>query len=108
MKRTLFLSLLLGAVTLPLYAVEWNTATSGNQSVAEDVTVNADVNVGDITFNGDSTVSGSGSIGGSGNLTVNSGTVVFDGVSRPNSTNRWQKLLLSSGGRTLRSCISTL
>ena len=86
MKRTLFLSLLLGAVTLPLYAVEWNTATSGNQSVAEDVTVNADVNVGDITFNGDSTVTGTGSIGGSGNLTVNSGTAVFDGVSRPNST----------------------
>ncbi len=86
MKRTLFLSFLLGAVMLPLYAVEWNTATSGNQSVAEDVTVNADVNVGDITFNGDSTVSGTGSISGSGNLTVNSGTVVFDGVSRPNST----------------------
>lgn len=86
MKRTLFLSLLLGAAMLPLYAVEWNTATSGNQSVAEDVTVNADVNVGDITFNGDSTVSGTGSISGTGNLTVNIGTVVFDGVSRPNST----------------------
>lgn len=36
-------------------------------------------------FNGDSVVSGTGTIGGSGNLTVNSGTVVFDGVSRPGS-----------------------
>ena len=29
-------------------------------------------------------------------------------ISRPNSTNRWQKSLLSSGGRMARSCISTL
>ena len=29
-------------------------------------------------------------------------------ISRPNSTKRWQKSLLSSGGRMFRSCISTL
>lgn len=86
MKRTLFLSLVLGAAMLPLQAVEWNSSTTGNQSVAEDVTVNGDVNIGDITFTDDSTVSGTGSITGSGNLVVNSGTVVFNGVSRPNST----------------------
>lgn len=86
MKRTLFLSLVLGAAMLPLQAVEWNSSTIGNQSVAEDVTVNGDVNIGDITFTGDSTVSGTGSITGSGNLVVDSGTVVFDGVSCPNST----------------------
>lgn len=86
MKRTLFLSLVLGAAMLPLQAVEWNSSTIGNQSVAEDVTVNGDVNIGDITFTDDSTVSGTGSITGSGNLVVDSGTVVFDGVSRPNST----------------------
>lgn len=86
MKRTLFLSLVLGAAMLPLQAVEWNSSTNGNQSVAEDVTVNGDVNIGDITFTGDSTVSGTGSITGSGNLVVDRGTVVFDGVSRPNST----------------------
>lgn len=86
MKRTLFLSLLLAAVALPLQAVEWTTATTGDQTVTENVTVIGTANVGNITFNGNSTVSGSGDIGGSGNLTVNSGTVVFDGVSRTGST----------------------
>lgn len=86
MKRTLFLSLLLVAVALPLQAVEWTTATTGDQTVTENVTVTGTANVGNITFNGNSTVSGSGDIGGSGNLTVNSGTVVFDGVSRTEST----------------------
>ena len=86
MKRTLTLSLLLAALSMPLKAVEWTSATSGDQTVTENVTVNGTVTVGNITFDGDSTVSGSGSIGGSGNLTVNSGTVVFDGVSRLDST----------------------
>lgn len=83
MKRTLALSLILAALTMPLKAVEWTSATTGDQTVTEDVTVTGTATVGNITFDGDSTVSGSGSIGGSGNLTVNSGTVVFDGVSRP-------------------------
>ena len=86
MKRTLALSLILAALLSPLHAAEWNSSTSGDQTVAENVTVTDTANVGNITFNGDSVVSGSGSIGGSGNITVNSGTVVFDGVSRPNST----------------------
>ena len=68
---------------MPLKAVEWTATTSGDQTVSEDVTVTGTAPVGNITFNGDSTVSGTGSIGSSGNLTVNSGTVVFDGVSRP-------------------------
>ena len=83
MKRTLALSLILAALTMPLKAVEWTSATTGDQTVTEDVTVTGTATVGNITFDGDSTVSGTGSIGGSGNLTVNSGTVVFDGVSRP-------------------------
>ena len=83
MKRTLALSLILAALAMPLKAVEWTLATTGDQTVTEDVTVTGTAPVGNITFNGDSTVSGSGSIGGSGNLNVNSGTVVFDGVSRP-------------------------
>lgn len=83
MKRTLALSLILAALAMPLKAVEWSSETTGDQTVTEDVTVTGTANVGNITFNGDSTVSGSGSIGSSGNLTVNSGTVVFDGVSRP-------------------------
>ena len=81
MKRTLALSLILAALAMPLKAVEWTSATTGDQTVSEDVTVTGTATVGNITFNGDSTVSGSGSIGGTGNLTVNSGTVVFDGVS---------------------------
>lgn len=83
MKRTLALSLILAALTMPLKAVEWTSATTGDQTVSENVTVTGTATVGNITFTGDSKVSGSGSIGGSGNLTVNSGTVVFDGVSRP-------------------------
>ena len=86
MKRTLALSLILAALLSPLHAAEWNSSTSGDQTVAENVTVTDTASVGNITFTGDSVVSGSGSIGGSGNITVNSGTVVFDGVSRPNST----------------------
>ena len=86
MKRTLTLSLILAALLAPLQAVQWDSSTTGNQTVAENVTVTDTANVGNITFTGDSVVSGSGSIGGSGNITVNSGTVVFDGVSRPNST----------------------
>lgn len=83
MKRTLALSLILAALAMPLKAVEWSSETTGDQTVTENVTVTGTANVGNITFNGDSTVSGSGSIGGTGNLTVSSGTVVFDGVSRP-------------------------
>ena len=86
MKRTLALSLILAALLSPIHAADWNSSTSGDQTVAENVTVTDTANVGNITFTGDSVVSGSGSIGGSGNITVNSGTVVFDGVSRPNST----------------------
>lgn len=86
MKRTLTLSLLLAALLAPLQAAEWNASTTGDQVIAEDIQVTETANVGNITFNGDSVVSGSGSIGGSGHLTVNSGTVVFDGVSRSSST----------------------
>lgn len=88
MKRTLALSLLLAALAMPLHAVEWTSATTGDQTVTENenVTVIGTATVGNITFNGNSKVSGAGSIGGSGNLTVNSGTVVFDGVSRTDST----------------------
>lgn len=85
MKRTLALSLILAALLSPLQAAEWNSSTTGDQTISENVTVTSTANVGNITFTGDSVVSGSGSIGGSGNIVVNSGTVVFDGVSRPNS-----------------------
>lgn len=85
MKRTLALSLILAALLSPLQAAEWNSSTTGNQTVSENVTVTGTANVGNIIFTGDSTVSGEGSIGGSGNIDVNSGTVVFDGVSRPYS-----------------------
>lgn len=85
MKRTLALSLILAALLSPLSAAEWNSSTTGDQTVAENVTVTGTANVGSITFTGDSVVSGTGSIGGSGNITVNSGNVVFDGVSRPGS-----------------------
>ena len=82
MKRTLFLSLLLSVVGLPLHAVEWNSETTGDQIISEDVSISGTPNVGNLTFRGDSTLTG-GNIGGSGQLTVESGTVVFDGVSRP-------------------------
>lgn len=85
MKRTLTLSLILAALLSPLQAAEWNSSTTGDQTVSENVTVTGTANVGNIIFTGDSTVSGEGSIGGSGNIDVNSGTVVFDGVSRPYS-----------------------
>ncbi len=68
-----------------IYAEEWNELTSGDKQISEDVTVTGTANVGNLIFNGDSTISGTGTIGGSGNLAVNSGTVVFDGVSRPAS-----------------------
>ena len=84
MKRTLFLSLLLSVVGLPLHAVEWNSETTGNQIISEDVSISGTANVGNLTFRGDSTLTG-GNIGGSGHLTVESGTVVFDGVSRGSS-----------------------
>ncbi len=83
MKRTLALSLILAALVMPLKAVEWTSETTGDQTVTENVTVTGTANVGNITFNGSSTVSGTGSIGGNGAISVNSGTVVFDGVSRP-------------------------
>lgn len=86
MKRTLALSLILAALAMPLKAVDWTSATTGDQTVTENVTVTGTATVGNIIFNGNSTVSGAGSIGGSGNLTVNNGTVVFDGVSRSDST----------------------
>ncbi len=86
MKRTLALSLILAALVLPLQAVEWTSDTTGDQSVSENVIVSGTAPVGNITFNGSSEVSGTGSIGGDGNITVNSGTVVFDGVSRPDGS----------------------
>ncbi len=82
MKRTFALSLLLSALAVAQGAVEWNSTTSGDQTVSGDVLVTGTANVGNITFTGDSTVSGSGTIGGSGAVSVNAGTVVFDGVSR--------------------------
>ena len=94
MKRTLTLSLLLAALLAPLHAAEWNSATSGDQVIAEDVWVTETTNVGNLTFNGDSVVSGPGSIAGSGNLTVSSGTVVFDGVSRSSSSGN---IIIESG-----------
>lgn len=77
---------MLAALLSPLQAAEWNSSTTGDQTVSENVTVTGTANVGSITFTGDSVVSGTGSIGNSGNITVNSGNVVFDGVSRPSST----------------------
>ena len=65
MKRTLALSLILAALLSPLHAAEWNSSTSGDQTVAENVTVTDTATVGNITFTGDSVVSGTGSIGGS-------------------------------------------
>ena len=85
MKRSLFLSAIVAILSPAAYAAEWNEYTTGDQTISEDVTVTGTANVGNITFNGNSTVSGTGTIGGSGNLTVSSGTVVFDGVSRPAS-----------------------
>lgn len=112
MKRTLALSLILAALTMPLKAVEWTSATTGDQTVAEDVTVTGTATVGNITFNGDSTVSGSGSIGGTGNLTVNSGTVVFDGVSRPEGAGNitvasGATLEIKNGSKLLKSTHNT-
>ncbi len=108
MKRTLALSLILAALTMPLKAVEWSSETTGDQTVTEDVTVTGTATVGNITFDGDSTVSGTGSIGSSGNLTVNSGTVVFDGVSRPEGAGNitvasGATLEIKNGSRLLKS-----
>lgn len=86
MKRTLFLSAIVAMGTYSVHAVEWDGSTTGDLTVSEDVTVTDTANVGNLTFTGDSTVSGSGSLGGSGDLVVESGRVVFDGVSRTGST----------------------
>ena len=112
MKRTLALSLILAALTMPLKAVEWSSETTGDQTVTENVTVTGTANVGNITFNGSSTVSGSGSIGGTGNLTVNSGTVVFDGVSRPEGAGNitvasGATLEIKNGSKLLKSSHNT-
>ena len=97
MKRTLALSLILAALLSPLQAANWDSSTTGNQTVSENVTVTGTATVGNITFEGDYTtitVSGEGSIGGNGDIAVKNGTVVFDGVSRPMSSG---KISIASG-----------
>ena len=70
----------------PTKPLEWNAQSgSGARYVTRDAVVTGTANLGDLIFNDSSTVTRTDStsrISGNGNLTVNKGTVVFDGVSR--------------------------
>ena len=70
----------------PTKPLEWNANSgSGDRYVTRDATVTGIANLGDLIFNGSSTVTRTdlaSSISGNGHLTINNGTVVFDGVSR--------------------------
>ena len=70
----------------PAKPLKWNAQSgSGERYVTRDASVTGTANLGDLIFNGSSTVTRTDStscISGNGSLTVNNGTVVFDGVSR--------------------------
>ncbi len=70
--------------------LQWSSATQGDQTIsARDVEVFGVANVGNLIFEGDSIVSGKtddAALGGSGTLTVKDGHVVFDTISRKDSS----------------------
>lgn len=70
----------------PAKPLEWNAQSgSGDRYVTRDASVTGTANLGNLIFNDSSTVTRTDStsrISGNGHLTINNGTVVFDGVSR--------------------------
>lgn len=70
----------------PAKPLGWNAQSgSGDRYVTRDASVTGTANLGNLIFNDSSTVTGTDStsrISGNGHLTINNGTVVFDGVSR--------------------------
>lgn len=70
----------------PEKPLEWNAQSgSGDRYVTRDASVTGTANLGNLIFNDSSTVTRTdltSCISGNGSLTVNNGTVVFDGVSR--------------------------
>jgi len=70
----------------PTKPLKWNAQSgSGDRYVTRDASVTGTANLGNLIFNDSSTVTSTDStscISGNGSLTVNNGTVVFDGVSR--------------------------
>ena len=70
----------------PAKPLEWNAQSgSGDRYVTRDASVTGTANLGNLIFNDSSTVTRTdltSCISGDGSLTVNNGTVVFDGVSR--------------------------
>ena len=70
----------------PTNPLEWNAQSgSGARYVTRDAVVIGTANLGNLIFNDSSTVTRtdeSSCISGNGHLTINKGTVVFDGVSR--------------------------
>lgn len=70
----------------PTKTLVWNADSgSGDRYVTRDASVTGTANLGNLIFNDSSTVKRTDStscISGNGSLTVNNGTVVFDGVSR--------------------------
>ena len=70
----------------PAKPLEWNEQSgSGDRYVTRDAVVTSTANLGNLIFNDSSTVTRideSSCISGNGHLTINKGTVVFDGVSR--------------------------
>lgn len=70
----------------PAKPLKWNAQSgSGDRYVTRDASVTGTANLGNLIFNDSSTVTGTdltSCISGNGHLTINNGTVVFDGVSR--------------------------
>ena len=70
----------------PAKPLAWNAQSgSGDRYVTRDASVTGTANLGNLIFNDSSTVTGTdltSRISGNGHLTINNGTVVFDGVSR--------------------------
>ena len=70
----------------PEKPLEWNAQSgSGDRYVTRDASVTGTANLGNLIFNDSSTVTRTdltSCISGNGHLTINNGTVVFDGVSR--------------------------
>ena len=114
MKRTLFLSLLLASIALPLHAdVEWDADTTVSGDITENIIISeSPSSLGNLTFDGGSgseiTVQGADgsdvNLSGNGTLHVKSGTVIFDGVSRTGSTGN----ITIDAGATLKLQDSTI
>ena len=70
----------------PAKPLKWNAQSgSGDRYVTRDASVTGTANLGNLIFNDSSTVTRTdltSCISGNGHLTINNGTVVFDGVSR--------------------------